>query len=35
MDQQTRDRIENMTGQEWDQLDEWISKEAMEEWLKE
>ena len=35
MDQQTRDRIEAMTGQEWDQLDEWISKEAMEEWLKE
>ena len=34
LDEQARDRIENITGQEWDQLDEWISKEAMEEWLK-
>ena len=35
MDQQTRDRLEHITGQEWDQLDEWISKDRMEEWLKE
>ena len=35
MDQQKRDRLENITGREWDQMDEWVSKEVMEEWLKE
>ena len=35
MDREARDRINNLTGQEWDELDEWVNEEALEEWLKE
>ena len=35
MDREARDRINNLTGQEWDELDEWVNEEALEEWLRE